>query len=417
MKSLSPERRIGRRPFLGIALGAAGTLASLRHAGGAFVAGSDRIRIGLVGCGGRGTGAALQATAADRGTVVTALGDLFADQLPSAAALLALDGRIDCPAERRFSGPDAWLQVIYSDVDALILAAPPWLRPDHVAAAVRAGRHVYCEKPAAVDVAGVATVLAACSEARERGLSFVSGLCPRRHDAMVQTVARIRDGGIGRPLRAAVHARLGLPWRRPLQQGWTAVDADIRNWISCDRFSGGHFVEHHIDAIDRAIWALGDDWPVAAAPLPIASGFTGTAVRFIYHDGRFIDASIDRREGGPQWVEERLTGTAGLADLRRHTVGGWGHGGSVPNPHQSCASAFIASLRSGRPAHDGDALCRSTLAALMGRAASVSGERVDWSDLEAAAGIEGRYDRYNCAERDPLATIPPIPAAECAPPA
>jgi predicted dehydrogenase len=416
MKSFS-QRRIGRRPFIGAALGAAGTLASLRHAGGAFVAGSDVIRVGLVGCGGRGTGAALQATAADRGTVVTALGDLFADQVQSAAELLAANGRIDCPADRRFSGPDAWLRVIHSDIDALILAAPPWLRPDHVAAAVRAGRHVFCEKPAAVDAAGVARVLAACSEARQYGLSFVSGLCPRRHQPTMETVARIRAGGVGRPLRAAVHARLGLPWRRPVQPDWTALEGDVRNWISCERFSGGHFVAHHIDAIDRAIWALGDDWPVAAVPLQAGADFAGTAVRFLYDDGRFIDASIDRREGGTCWIEERLTGSTGLADLRRHAVAGWRHGGDAPNPYQACASAFIASLRDGRPADDGDTLCRSTLAAVMGRAASVAGRRVDWRDLEAAAGIQGRYDRYNAAERDPLAAFPPITSMGCAPPA
>jgi predicted dehydrogenase len=307
--------------------------------------------------------------------------------------------------------------VIYSDIDALILAAPPWLRPDHVRAAVRAGRHVYCEKPAAVDAAGVAHVLAACSEARQRGLSFVSGLCLRRHEPTAETVARIRAGGVGRPLRAAVHARLGLPWRRPAQPGWTSLEADVRNWISSDSLSGGHFVEHHIHAIDRAIWALGDDWPSAATPLRGGAGFTGTAVRFLYDDGRFIDASIDRREGGPDWIEERVNGTAGLADLRRHTVNGWRHEGSSPNAHQACASAFIHSVRTGAAADDGDTLCRSTLAAIMGRTASVTGKRVEWRDLEAAAGITGRYDRYNCAERVRQATIPPIPPAGCAAPA
>lgn len=408
MTFLSPERRLGRRPFLGAALGAAGTLASLRRAGGGFVSGSDRIRIGLIGCGGRGTGAAIQATTADRGAVIVALGDPFPDQVWSAAELLAADGRLDCPAERRFSGPAAWLQVIQADVDAVILAAPPWSRPDHVAAAVRAGRHVYCEKPAAIDAAGVAAVVAACSQARTSGLSFVSGLCLRREAATLETVRRIRDGGVGRPLRAAVHARLGLPWRRPPQREWTAADGDARNWISHDSLSGGHFVAHHIDAIDRAIWALGDDWPVAAVPLASDVGAGGTAVRFLYDDGRSIDASIDRREHGPRWIEERLTGTAGTADLRRHVVGGRARRGSAANPHLACAAAFVASLRNGLPAADGDVLCRSTLTAVLGRTAAAAGRRVDRRELEAAVGMDDRYDRYNATERGAPAASRPI---------
>lgn len=415
MRSMPLQRRIGRRPFLGAALGAAGALAALRRAGGAFIPGSDRIRIGLVGCGGRGTGAALQAASADAGVVVTALGDLFADQVASSATLLEASGHLDCPMQRRFSGADAWLRVIQSDVDAVILAAPPWLRPDHVMAAVRAGRHVYCEKPAAVDVAGIATVRSACAAARQRGLSFVSGLCPRRDEATARTVARIRAGGVGRPLHAAVHARLGLPWRRPMQPGWTALEVTVRNWISCDRLSGGQLVEHHIQALDRAIWALGDDWPTSAEPLVTADGMTG--VRYGYDDGRFLDASIDRREGGGRWIEESLAGTVGEADLRRHIVGGRQHAGSGRDPLQACAVALVDSLRSGHPADDGAALCRSTFAALMGRTASATGRRVDWRDLEAAAGIDGRYDRYNSPVRDTLATVPPILSPRRAAPA
>lgn len=414
MSSSSPQRRIGRRPFLGAALAATGSLASLRRAGGSFVPGSDRIRIGLIGCGGRGTGAALQAAAADPGAVVTALGDLFPDHLRSAADVLAGSGRLDCPTERRFCGTAAWLRVIESDIDAVILATPPWLRPHHVAAAVRAGRHVYCEKPAAVDSHGVAHVLTACAEARQRGLSFVSGLCLRRHAATAETVDRIRAGGVGRPLRAVVHARLGLPWHRPVQPHWTQEDADVRNWISCDRFSGGHLVEHHIHALDRAIWAMGDDWPVAAVPLEAADG-SCAAVRFLYDDGRFIDASIDRREGGARWIEERVTGTAGQADLRRHAVGDWRHDGGSPNPHEACAAALVASIRTGRRADDGEPLCRSTLAAIMGRTACAVGSRVDVRSLEAEAGIPRRYDRYNAAGRGTLTALPPITSSGWAP--
>lgn len=385
----SPRRRIARRSLLGGSLGAA-TLAALPR-GGVFAAGSDVIRVGLVGCGGRGTGAALQA-AAEPGVVVTALGDCFTDQLAAAVDILAarLGRGFACPAGSRFVGEASGLDVIAADVDVVILATPPHLRPAHVTAAIRAGRHVYCETPAAVDVAGVQSILATAAEARQRGLSFVAGLHSRHDESLRRTIGLIHEGAIGRPRRGEASCRLDLPWRRPALPGSTHRESIARNWISHPSLSGGGFVEHHVHAIDRILWAFGDAAPVAVEPLamprplpaPLAEpGAMAAGVSFVFADGRSIDAVLERRSGTTTEIRERVVGERAMADLRTggistaDTVAG---GGAAPGGHAACMASLLRSLRSGTGADDLTTLCRGTLAAVLGRDAAAAGVRLPW---------------------------------------
>lgn len=369
--------RLDRRRFIAgtVALPACGLVLP---SGGAFAAGGDRIRVGIVGCGGRGTGAALQAVAAAPGVEVTALADAFADQLESSARVLTAraGAAFACPPERRFVGAEAWRHVLQSDVDIVILATPPAFRPGHAAAAVAAGKHVWCERPAAVDVAGVRRVAAACAEAADRGLAFAAGL-GARHDAATATlVNRIRDGAAGRPLSVTVRADLGLPWYRPARPGWTAAEFELRNWISHDRFSGGHLVERHVDAIDKALWVLGDDDPVAAIPARDAGG-----VRLLMADGRHVDAALRRRDRASGLVEEHVRCTNGTRDLRRPPEAP--HGSR--HPLQSAMTCLVTAVRSGRRLDDGPRLCRASLAAIAGRIALQTGAAIAWQTLRTAA--------------------------------
>lgn len=395
----SIRRPVSRRSFLG---GSLALTASL-PAGGLFAAGSDTLRVGVVGCGGRGTGAALQAVAADRGVVVTALGDLFADQAESAAAILAgrLGRQFACPSERRFVGIDAGLAVIGSDVDLVILATPPHLRPAHVAAAVAAGRHVYCETPAAVDAAGARSILATATEARLRGLSFVAGLAARRDGATAATIERVQAGVIGRPLRGIIDARLGLPWRRMPLAAWSPAEARARNWIIQPALSGGDAVEHLVAAIDRALWAFGDESPVAAVPRPRTDalpdrlaglGESASAMTFVFSDGRTIDAAVERREGMTTGTVELVIGTGGEADLRGQLVAGRptaDPASSTDGPADGLAAgmrALVRAVRSSTRIDDTAILCRATLAAILGRTAAEEGRRVDWAEAAAGGG-------------------------------
>jgi myo-inositol 2-dehydrogenase/D-chiro-inositol 1-dehydrogenase len=352
--------------------------------------------VGLIGCGGRGTGAALQAAAADPAVRIVALGDLFPDQVISAAHEIARDAaaQFDCPPERRFVGERAYLDLLSAGVDLVLLAAPPHVRPLHVTAAVHAGKHIYCEKPAAIDLPGAHAVAEACAAARRRNLSVMSGLCFRRDEATRSRIEGIRDGAIGRVRAAHVHAAVGLPWHKPAAAGWTAEEWQARNWISFRHFSGGHFVEHHIHALDRALWALGDDCPADAFPATAPglrsaarsarprgweSGDCGGAVaaRYVFADGRELHASSSRGIGSDGRLE-LVVGTDGRCDLIRDPAGPRPAPGGM---YQATIDALVRAVRFGSPVDDGGALCRATLVAIMGRMAAESGRPVRWEDV------------------------------------
>ncbi|MCX7431204.1 MAG: Gfo/Idh/MocA family oxidoreductase [Planctomycetia bacterium] len=400
-------RGTSRRSFLGGTVAASSAALVSLPTGGLFAAGEQRLRVGLVGCGGRGTGAALQALEADPAVRVVALGDVFADQVASSAEVLGAAGeRFDCPAAQRFVGQDAYRRVINSGVDIVLLAAPPHTRPLHLEAAVAAGKHVYCEKPVAIDAAGVVRAAAAAARSRANGLSLVSGFCFRRDTRMVEMVARIHDGAIGRPRLVQAHAAIGLPWRQPLEIGRESGEWPLCNWISFARFSGGHFVEQHVQAIDRAVWVMGDVAPLMAEGMAssvcssngahdnVATGAIGdcpaaTAVRYTFADGRTIEASIDRRERAGDRIVETVVGSAGSCDLVRGVIAGRHDWTAVPQPgpgrFPAAILALVGGVLSGRSVHDGDTMCRSTLMAVMGSMAAESGRPLAWNELAGAA--------------------------------
>ena len=371
-----PSAPLPRRAFLGHSCAAAGSLAAATTAagpaGGVFATGGDGLRVGVVGCGGRGTGAAIQAAAADPAVRITVLADLFADHIDSAAAVLGRTaGRaFDCPRERRFVGANAWRQAIDAPLDVVILATSPDARPAQVEAAVAAGRHVFCEAPAAIAADGVATVLAAATLAAARGLAFGSGLAWRHDPATIGTIDLLRAGGFGRPIEGVATSHIGPAWRRCAAHGRPLPAADLRNWIACPARSGGDLVEHQVHAIDKLLWAFDDATPAWAEPLT-APGADGTAVRYVFPDGRSFEAGILRRTGGRDAIAERVRGTRGTCDLRTAGIGR--HGRSM--------AAFLASIRHGRPLAEAPALCRSTLTAILGREVATAGVARGWGEI------------------------------------
>ena len=379
-----PTAPLSRRSFLGGSTAAVGSLATVSTlavpAAGFFTADDGGVlRVGVVGCGGRGTGAAAQAAAADPGVRITVLADLFADQIDSAVETLRRTaGRaFECPRERRFVGADAWRLAIESEIDVVILATSPDVRPMQAAAAAAAGRHVFCEAPAAIDAAGVATVLEASAHAAARGRSFAAGLAWRHDPTTIRAIETIRSGAIGRPVAAVATSRIGLPWHRPVPAGQPLVAADHRNWITCTALSGGHLVEHMVHAIDKVLWAFGDEPPVRAEPR-VADGRGGTGARYVFADGRVIEAGIARRSGERDRIEEWVRGTHGSRSLRAAGAG----------RHARGMNAFVRSILDGAPLNEGPTLCRSTLAAILGREAAAGG--MAWADLDPAGGTRAR---------------------------
>ncbi|MHC4904055.1 MAG: Gfo/Idh/MocA family protein, partial [Planctomycetota bacterium] len=245
---------LSRREFVKTTAATALLSAPFVHA-----AGSDTIRVGVIGCGGRGTGAASQALNADQGVVLTAMGDMFEEKLSGSLQRLSEQDpqRVRVPPEAQFVGFDAYRNVIDSDVDVVILTTPPHFRPAHLKAAVDAGKHVFTEKPMAVDSAGVRSVLRSVEEARPRNLSIVAGFCWRYSYPERATFSRIQEGGVGDvvSVHTAYHAS---PLRAfPRQEGWSDMEWQLRNWWHFRWLSGDHIVEQACHSIDKINWAMG----------------------------------------------------------------------------------------------------------------------------------------------------------------
>jgi predicted dehydrogenase len=269
---------VSRRSFVqataaaAAAVGAGLALPGRLHAAAPAGAAPDVLRIGLVGCGGRGTGAAVDAMRGSERVELVAMGDLFPDRLETARTTLAalaaeqpaVAAKYKVTPERCFTGFDAYQQVIGAGVDLVILATPPGFRPAHLAAAVQAGKHVFTEKPVAVDAAGVRSVLATAALAKQKGLGVVAGT-QRRHDPGYRaTIERLHGGAIGEVLAGRVYWNQGGLWHAARKPEWTDTEWQIRNWLYFTWLSGDHVVEQHIHNIDVANWVLGAH-PVRAA--------------------------------------------------------------------------------------------------------------------------------------------------------
>lgn len=390
-----------RRTFLA-GSAALPALAARRAAGG-----DGTLRVGIIGCGGRGTGAALHALA-DESVHVVALADLFADQVESSADLLARHSpRGVVAASRRHAGPSAWLDLLASPLDVVILAAPPATRPAHLAAAVAAGLHSWCETPAAIDPAGLTAVAAALDEARRRRLVVGAGLAGRFDMPTVATVERVREGAIGEIRSIALHHDLNLPWRKVLPSGVSPAEARQRNWISWQALSGGHFVEHQVHALDRALWILGDELPIGVEAVlpsePAVEGepgdvAAGAHVRYRFASGAVVEASCRRSPQATGGIVETVVGTRGRADLvgarvERAGTPDWS-APAVPADERGgmfggAFASFLGKVRSAGGGIEGTAdglrLLRATRLAVAGSLAA-GGRRVDPACLVSRSG-------------------------------
>ena len=298
---------------------------------------SDVIRIGLVGCGGRGTGAARDCMRASDGIEIVALGDLFPDRLASCRANLAkvvsenaaLAPKYTVTDDRCFTGFDAYQKVIDSGVDLVMFATPPGFRPLHLAAAVAAGKHVFIEKPAGVDPTGVRSVLASAEVARQKGLAIVAGT-QRRHDLGYRaTIERVKGGAIGEVLAGQVYWNQGGLWMNARKPEWTDTEWQLRNWLYFTWLSGDHIVEQHLHNIDVANWVLGAhpikavgvggrQWRTDPAYGHIYDHF---AIDFEYPNGVHIMSMCRQIDGSANLVAENFIGTKGSTDPKGTILG------------------------------------------------------------------------------------------------
>ncbi|MGI8922909.1 MAG: Gfo/Idh/MocA family protein [Fimbriimonadales bacterium] len=378
---------LSRREFVGKA---AAATASIIIPAGVFAAGSDVIRVGLIGCGGRGTGAATDASAANEGVVLWAMGDVFADRLASSRENLkgALGQRYRVTGERAFTGFDAYKKVIASGVDVVILTAPPGFRPAHLQQAIGAGKHVFMEKPVAVDAPGIRSILASSDMAVSKKLSIVAGT-QRRHDvAYREAMTRIHDGAIGEVLALHAYWNQGGLWMHPRKDEWSDMEWQLRNWLYFTWLSGDHIAEQHIHNIDVCNWAM-KAHPVRAISLAgrevrttPAYGhiFDHFATEFEYDNGVKMISMCRQIDGTASRVAEHVVGSEGTSNANTWIQGkkAWRFDGERPNPYVEEHKHLYEAILSKKPVNEGRQVAESTLTAIMGRMAAYTGQEVTW---------------------------------------
>ena len=367
-------------------------------------ASAEVIRVGVIGCGGRGSGAARDIMrAGGEGVQIVAMGDLFPDRLERARANLAkiagedqlVAKQFKVTPEKLFSGFDAYEKVLAADIDLVILATPPGFRPMHLAAAVAAGKHIFMEKPVAVDPAGVRSVIASAAAAKAKSLAIVAGTQRRHQPEYVEVIKRVHAGAIGDLTGGQVYWNQGGLWNAARQAEWSDAEWQIRNWLYFTWLSGDHIVEQHIHNIDVANWVMGAH-PVRAVGIggrqwrtDAAYGhiFDHFAVNFEYPNGAHVMSMCRQIDGSANHVGERFVGTRGTSDPSSTITGQQSYkweSETKKNPYVEEHVDLLASIRDGKPLNEGQQVAESTLSAIMGREAAYTGQAILWDELLSA---------------------------------
>ncbi|MBL6843587.1 MAG: Gfo/Idh/MocA family oxidoreductase [Verrucomicrobiae bacterium] len=362
-----------------------------------FAANDETIRVGLIGCGGRGTGAASQAMKADSNVMLTAMGDMYPDRLDVSHNALkkAAEEKIQVTPENKFTGFDAYKKVLESGVDLVILATPPGFRPMHLRAAVDAGKHIFCEKPMATDAPGLRSVIASANDAKAKKLALVAGFCWRYNFARRALYDKIHNGDIGdvRSIYATYYTGPVKPMpaddKRPA--GMSDLDWQVRNWYNFTWLSGDSLVEQAIHSVDKVAWCMKDEPPVKAVAtggrqVPNESGniFDHFAVYYEYANG--LRAYVGSRQIAGCYNENNdyIHGAKGIAEIlgwSRVQIRGeesWKYRGPNNDMYQTEHNELFASIRDGNPINDGDWMSSSTMMGIMGRMAAYTGKEISW---------------------------------------
>ncbi|SHF25701.1 Gfo/Idh/MocA family protein [Pedobacter caeni] len=378
-----------------------------------FSSAKSTIKVGLIGCGGRGTGAAAQALAADPDVVITAMGDIFEDRLEEAfASLTIIDAkRVKVDKKRKFIGFDAYQKVIDSGVDVVLLTTPPAFRPDQLTAAIDAGKHVFCEKPVAVDAPGIRKVLAAAKKAQEKNLSLVSGFC-FRYDLPTRAVFnRVLNGEVGEIRTISTFRNGSGNWSNPRKPDWNDLTFKLRNWHYQNWLSGDFIVEQAVHSLDMMSWAMGDKMPVRATGTGgrqvrvneiYGNIYDHFAVEFEYANGAKGFHFCRQQEGTSHRNTVDVLGTDGSAFVNvgmKYEINGknnWKYDGEKKNMYQVQHDELFAAIRNGKPINNGEYMTHSTLLAIWGRMAAYSGQTISFEQaLNSELVLGPKIDEYN----------------------
>lgn len=415
-KIYSPEKK-DRRDFLksaGTALIGSAALPFVFQVNPAFAMKNNTLKVGLIGCGGRGTGAALQALKADTDAVLTCMGDIFSDYLDESYQALfeANPNQVKVGKENRFVGFDAYKKVIESDVDVVILTTPPAFRPGHFKAAIEAGKHVFCEKPVAVDAPGVRSVLETAKLAKSKNLSVVSGFTFRYDFPKRALFERINKGDIGEVASVLTVRNGGGLWYKDRKPEWKEMEYQLRNWYYYDWLSGDYIVEMMVHSLDMMSWAFGDKLPVKAT----GSGgrqsrteekygniYDHFAIEYEYQNGAKGIHFSRQQQGASNINKAEIMGRNGnaIVDIGRqiHRIEGqnpWNYEGEKNNPYETQHEELFAAIRSGKSINEGDLMANSTMLAVLGRMVGYTGQTIGWQEaLNSTQSLGPKLEEYD----------------------
>jgi len=402
---------VSRRDFMK-ATAAVSAATMLSATGGVFAAGSDKIRVGVIGCGGRGTGAAMDCVRSSPNVEIVAMGDMFQDRLDRSLAELSreVDDKVSVTGETSFTGFDAYEKVIACDINMVILATPPGFRPMHLKAAVEAGKHVFMEKPVAVDPVGIRSIIASSELAQEKELAIVAGTQRRHQNHYREILKRIHKGDIGRIVAGQCYWN-GGGWDGPGEkpEGMSGMEWQIRSWFHFTWLCGDEIVEQHVHNIDVMNWAIGAH-PIQATGMggrEVRGGkgniYDHFAVDFEYPNGVHVLSMCRHMDGCTERVSERVMGTKGWA----YTDGADGYiegrnpyryEGEDVDPYEQEHADLIESIRSGRPLNEGRQVAESTLTGIMGRMSAYTGRALKWDWVMNASELDLSPEKYEMGD-------------------
>jgi predicted dehydrogenase len=411
-----------RRQFLAASALAAAT------APHAFAGGDDVIKIGLIGCGERGTGAAVNALSADKNVKLVAMGDAFEDRLEGSLKTLlgkkAVADRVDVKSDMKFVGFNAYKDVM-AHVDVVLLTTPPQFRPMHLKAAIEAGKHVFAEKPCAVDAPGVRSVLETCEAAKKKNLAVVSGLCLRYDTSFRECVKRIHAGQIGEVVTLFANDYRGGRWAKIRLPEWTDMTYQMRNWYNFTWLSGDFNVEQHVHFLDVCAWVMKDKYPVRTM------GMGGRGVLASKEYGNIYDhfSVVYEYENGVRLVSNCRQQPQTKGDMSAHALGSkgrsllsekdggmwikgekeWAFEGPNNQLYQAEHEELFASIRAGKPINNGEYMAKSTLLAIMGRMAAYTGQQITWDmALKSKEDLTPPKWDWNVTLPDPPIAVPGV---------
>jgi len=372
------------------------------------------LKAGLVGCGGRGTGAAQQFLKAGPNLSIVALADVFDDQLQKARKTLENKNKQKIEDSRCYTGFDAYKKLIDSDVDVVLLATPPHFRPLHFETAVEAKKHIFMEKPVAVDPTGVRSILASAAKAKAYNLCVVTGTQRRHQRQYVETQARVAAGAIGKIIAARAAWMQSQLWYKPRQEGWNDMEAMLRDWVNWSWLSGDHIVEQHVHNIDVINW-FANDYPAKAIGLGArmrrvtGDQYDFFAVDFTYSGGKDAEGkekdgmrmtSLCRQiDGCKNDINEYIWGTEGSTNCKDTIFDKEGKivwqyqeiskeagtkmdpGKSYYNPYEQEHVDLVTAIRTNKPINEAESTAKSTMTAIMGRISAYTGKEVTWDQV------------------------------------